>query len=134
MPRLVDALKFQRNSPPRIVGSVTTRAGLVRAAKASGNDCDLIEVRLDLMPKPLLTDLTALNRLLAAVPLPILATLRSTREGGQCSWPLGWRLEFFSKLLPQIALIDLELFAAANCADAIQRFAAAGKKNCSLLP
>lgn len=110
-----------------IVGSVTTHEGLKRAALAQNTDCDVIEVRLDLMPRRLLMNLSDLRKCLVAVRLPVLVTLRSALEGGKCGWSVGWKLEFLDKILNQTDAIDLELATAEKCMDHVAHFSAQGK-------
>ncbi len=122
MSRFVRSKKISRSPQPLIVGSVTTLEGLKSAAAATEAICDIVEVRFDLMPKMLMTHFTRLFHLLDAIELPVLATLRSSQEGGKCAWPLNWRLDFLDKIATRVELIDLELVAAANCAEKVTRY------------
>jgi len=127
MSRAVSKKNIFKKSHPLVVGSVTTFEGLQIASQATTKDCDIIEVRLDLMPKSLLSHFTQLCKLLEVIKLPILATLRSNQEGGKCTWPLNWRLGFLEMILPHVDLIDLELFAVANDPGKIASFRNLGK-------
>jgi 3-dehydroquinate dehydratase-1 len=104
-------MKFPAHTP-LVVGSVITRAGLRRLARAAA-PADVVEVRVD----ALLAAGVPLAEIEAALEKrrhPVLLTLRIPAEGGQRTWKLPERREVFLRLLPHVEAIDLELATASR--------------------
>jgi 3-dehydroquinate dehydratase-1 len=93
---------------PRVVGTVSQPATLTRLATSSERECDIVEVRLDLIgPKTprWLEDAKAVE----ARGLPIIVTIRLAVEGGQWSQTDQSRLPFFETALREFTAADIEL-------------------------
>lgn len=86
------------------------------AAKAAG--VDVAELRVDRYAK---TDAAhVLAQVDAFKVLPVLATIRSTREGGEWRGTEAERLELFRALAPQVQAVDIELSSGEILADVIE--------------
>ena len=98
----------------RIVGTLHTEACLQKlsvegnAIQAAG--IDLLEVRLDALP-----NLTPPNKW----PLPVIATARDPREGGQNNLSLQERQQLLKAALSWVAILDIELASAKEFAPII---------------
>ncbi len=88
-----------------MVAAVHTVAGLRMAAKLRTGDVDVVEIRAD----ALADELPAVERAMAAIVLPILLTVRHPAEGGVGGLTTTQRQALYRRLLPQAALVDLEL-------------------------
>ncbi|MFT5125821.1 MAG: 3-dehydroquinate dehydratase-1 [Kiritimatiellia bacterium] len=94
---------------PRVVGVITTSAGLAQAASSPEDPgCDLIEVRLgevDVSGNRWLNECIALE----ARGTPVLITIREQSEGG--TWPDEdpGRMELFERALEECSIVDIEL-------------------------
>jgi 3-dehydroquinate dehydratase-1 len=86
---------FVLGDKPRIVGCVSQPATL---AKFPSNECDIVELRLDL-----LGDIP-----LPAISQPVIATLRLANEGGKWTRPDQERLPAFEAALRQYTAVDVE--------------------------
>lgn len=85
---------------PLVVGALADPAGL--AIRPEG--CDLLELRLDSLGTG-----EAVRRFARESPLPLLITVRGPEEGGVGSWSRADRIAAYQALLPEAALIDIEL-------------------------
>lgn len=97
-----------RNSRPLVAGSFGS-AGDLAAADAGrvAANCDLVEIRLDLLP----ADNAFLARVLwSHLPdLPLLFTARRKDEGGAVDWTDSERSALLKEILPDAALVDVEV-------------------------
>jgi 3-dehydroquinate dehydratase-1 len=91
---------------PRVVGTVSQAGTLSRLPT---RDCDIVELRLDLIG----TDA------LRAVDQPVIATIRLASEGGQWMKPDVERLPVFERALEICAAVDVEL-----CSPLLERVSA----------
>jgi 3-dehydroquinate dehydratase-1 len=82
---------FMLGTTPRVVGTVSKPDTRIVAG-----DCDIVELRLDLIP-------------LRPVDLPSIATIRLASEGGQWTKPDADRLPLFDAALRQCTAADIEL-------------------------
>lgn len=82
---------FTLGSTPRVVGTVSKPDTRIVAG-----DCDIVELRLDLIP-------------FRSVELPVIATIRLASEGGQWTQPDEARLPIFDSALRQCTAVDVEL-------------------------
>lgn len=95
---------------PRIAAVVTggINAGAVRKAASLG--AGLLEIRVDTFaatqPEKLLASFEKLKKI---TELPILLTIRSTKEGGQSDLPDKARAALYGTLMPFADLVDIEL-------------------------
>ncbi len=103
---------------PRLVAALTApdRPGQAVAAKAAG--ADLVEFRLDYLshlPEAKIVEMV--KRAVKASPLPVIATIRTPREGGAARDGLAAddkkRESLFNAILPHVAAVDVELSSAA---------------------
>lgn len=81
---------------PRIVGTLSS-ASVPKTARAI---CDIVELRLDLIPEGVATFET---------DLPLLLTVRSKSEGGQWAGSDQQRLATYRQFIPHVAAVDVEL-------------------------
>lgn len=98
---------------PLVVGTITTTAGLERAAGAGGAlPCHIAEVRLDRIgwETPAWQDG---GRILQQQGTPVLVTIRHPMEGGGWSGPEWERLELYRAAVPWAAGLDVEIQAEA---------------------
>ena len=84
---------------PRVVGTVSKTDTLARLPT---RDCDIIELRLDLLGTDVLRPLEQ----------PVIATVRLAGEGGKWTQPDEARLPLFEAALRQCAAVDIELRSA----------------------
>lgn len=92
---------------PRVVGTVCTRAGLEDFVARYRGKCDIAEARLDLTG--LFRGWEDACRRIEESGTPVIATLRTTREGGKCSRPRGERLRILTRAVACASLVDVEL-------------------------
>jgi len=85
---------FMLGATPRVVGTVSKPD-----TRIVPGDCDIVELRLDLVP-------------LRPVNLPSIATIRLASEGGQWTQPDAERLPLFETALQQCTAADIELRSA----------------------
>lgn len=104
-----------------LVGVIHTSAGFKQAGRTP---IDLVEVRADTLPRP------PLPEEIAALPFPVILTVRGQSEGGARPLADPTRLALYEELLPAAAAIDIELTSAKALAEAI---AAARKKNKTII-
>jgi 3-dehydroquinate dehydratase-1 len=100
---------------PRVVGVVSQPATLERLAAGTERDCDVVEVRLDLIGPD--TPRTPRARggwlesaqAIEARGLPIIVTIRLAEEGGQWKQSDESRLALFEEALRHLSAADIEL-------------------------
>ena len=94
-------------SVPRVVGVLSTADGLDKLDLAAGvPPCDLVEIRLDLLPQGIVWQPKA--TLLDSKGLPVLFTLRLASEGGHWTRPDRERLPVFAEAAKVASLLDVE--------------------------
>jgi len=93
---------------PRIVGTVSEARTLAQLAAGAQRDCDIVEIRLDLIGQAADQWLEHAQAIEAG-GLPAIATIRLAEEGGQWTLPDEARLPVFETALQQIAGADIEL-------------------------
>jgi len=92
----------------RIVGVVSQAETLRRLATGTERECDIVEVRLDLIGADTprwLEDAQAIE----ARGLPVVLTIRLTEEGGHWNQADESRLPLFETALQQLSAADIEL-------------------------
>jgi 3-dehydroquinate dehydratase-1 len=100
---------------PRVVGVVSQPATLERLAAGTQRDCEIVEVRLDLInhdtPRPPRAERGWLENAQAieARGLPVIVTIRLAAEGGQWKQPDESRLSLFEEALSHLSAVDIEL-------------------------
>jgi 3-dehydroquinate dehydratase I len=90
---------FMLGTTPRVVGTVS-QAGTL--AQLPTKDCDIVELRLDLIGAAALRP----------VDQPVIATIRLANEGGKWTQPDADRLPFFDTALQHYTAADIELRSA----------------------
>ncbi|MFD9306653.1 type I 3-dehydroquinate dehydratase [Streptomyces sp. NPDC060048] len=92
---------------PLVAVSFDDDEAALRAEEAKAAGVDVAELRVDRFSR------TGADHVLAQVEafkaLPVLATLRSTREGGEWAGTEEERLELFRALAPRVDAVDIEL-------------------------
>lgn len=92
---------------PRIAVVVTDAITRPQIARAVKQGADLFELRLDLCSS---REPSHVRRVLERfAPYPVLATLRSAREGGKWEGPERERIALYEAILDCIAAVDVEL-------------------------
>jgi 3-dehydroquinate dehydratase-1 len=93
---------------PTLVAPFTDRTPLATLRRARADGLDFAEARVDLFED---RNLDAVQRVLRSVGrvLPVLLTLRSSREGGAWRGDDAGRLSLYRALLPDVAAVDVEL-------------------------
>jgi 3-dehydroquinate dehydratase type I len=115
----------QRKRPLRldranVVGVIISAAGLASARRLAERGLDAVEVRLDLLGS------VPRVETLVALPIPIIATVRSEREGGAAGLDDARRVELYRGVLGVAKAIDLEL-ASLPAMESVARAARAAK-------
>ncbi len=115
----------QRKRPLRldranVVGVIQSRAGFSAARRLAERGLDAVEVRLDLIGS------VPRVETLVALPVPIIATVRSESEGGAAGLDDARRVELYQGMLGLAKGIDLEL-ASLPAMEAVARAARAAK-------
>ncbi|MBS3063253.1 MAG: shikimate dehydrogenase [Candidatus Diapherotrites archaeon] len=104
------------------IGAPSTRAAL-RLISRANRLADLIELRLDLLPAE------SLEALIRACRKPVLATLRSKREGGEFNGrPAAVERRLHQALKRGVEFLDVEFALPAKTRKRLMRAAAAKKK------
>jgi 3-dehydroquinate dehydratase-1 len=100
--------KFALGSVPRVVGTVSKVETLVHLAAVTNRDCDIVEVRLDLIGSnsPRWAEHA---QAIEARGLPVVVTIRLAEEGGQWQQPDEERLPLFETALRDLTAVDIEL-------------------------
>jgi len=105
----------RRGRTPKIVLSIDDSASSILLRK----DClfDIIELRIDLFSS------FAIDHILSVVELfrfyPIIATIRSKKEGGNFTGEEQERLFIFKKIIPYIDAVDIELSSTKILQDVV---------------
>jgi 3-dehydroquinate dehydratase-1 len=93
---------------PRVVGTVSHADTLAKLAGASTTDCDIVEIRLDLIG----ADTPGWLEHAKAIEkrgLPVIVTIRLANEGGKWTQPDEARLTLFQTALEHLSAADIEL-------------------------
>jgi 3-dehydroquinate dehydratase-1 len=95
---------------PLLIGVAAARSLAADLAAITACPPDLVEYRADLAElvttDSLAHDLCALR---TSAGLPLICTLRDSKEGGECRLPLAQRALFLRIALPLVAAVDIEL-------------------------
>ena len=100
--------KFTLGATPRVVGTVSQAATLAQLAAGTSRDCDIVEIRLDLIGPGTLQWIEHAQAI-EAHGLPVILTIRLAEEGGQWRQPDEARLPLFETALRQLTAVDVEL-------------------------
>jgi len=107
--------RFGLGDMPCVVGSVSQEGTLARLAVRAEQDCDVVEVRVDLIgpyaPHSPHAEPAWLKHAQAidARGLPVVVTVRLEAEGGKWKQPDELRLPLFETALRHLAAADIEL-------------------------
>jgi 3-dehydroquinate dehydratase I len=93
---------------PRVVGVVSQAARLAQLAAGTERDCDIVEVRLDLIGTETPQWLEHAQAV-EARGLPVILTIRLAEEGGQWKQSDESRLPLFETALQHLTAVDIEL-------------------------
>ena len=110
---------------PRVVGTITTRASLPASGKAPKYDCDIVEVRLDLIGSDTPRWLAQCQAIESA-GYPVLLTLRMANEGGKWMGPDQNRLPYITSAQEEVSCVDVE-FLSGICGAVCDKAAQLGK-------
>lgn len=106
------------SSSPLVAGSIGDAATLAAATPESlANECDLAEIRLDLMHSEFANSGSLLWQHL--LPFPLLFTARCHSEGSPFDLDLETRIRMLATALPDASLIDIEARNASSMSDFI---------------
>src|SRR5476649_232335 len=99
--------KFALGSVPRVVGTVSQAETLLQLAVVTNRDCDIVEIRLDIMGSntPLWVEH---GRAIESRGLPVVVTVRLAEEGGQWKQLDKERLPLFETALRDLTAVDIE--------------------------
>lgn len=121
-----DWLSQQRNFPPCVIGTVSSRRNW-EVMSVCNDCCEMLEWRVDL----LLEELSAAEvESRQDLRLPVLVTVRDSEEGGKGDLSLNERREWFMKLMPVATAIDIEVANMESLSDVIR---AAREKNVAVI-
>jgi len=93
---------------PAVVAALSGEEAVRNAGVAERLGADLVEVRLDLLPKD---PIRIIREVREATSLPIIATNRMTQEGGQFHGSESERIEILAEASTLADLVDVELRA-----------------------
>jgi 3-dehydroquinate dehydratase-1 len=93
---------------PRIVGTVSQADTLAQLAAGTSRDCDIVEIRLDLIEADT-PRWVEHARAIEARGLPVIVTIRIAEEGGRWNQPDEARLSLFETALRELTAVDIEL-------------------------
>jgi 3-dehydroquinate dehydratase-1 len=99
---------FVLGAIPRVVGTVSQADTLAQLAAGPHRDCDIVEIRLDLI-SPTTQQWMEQARAIEARGLPVIVTIRLTEEGGQWKYADETRIPLFEAALRQLTAVDIEL-------------------------
>ncbi|MCK4738874.1 MAG: type I 3-dehydroquinate dehydratase [Deltaproteobacteria bacterium] len=102
-------LSLKINARKTIVGVVTGKIEIALIKKAKKDGARIIELRLDTLKDRGEEDLKEKLEKIRKVGLPLILTIRSTKEGGEKIITDKERLSLFSALIPFVDFIDIEL-------------------------
>jgi 3-dehydroquinate dehydratase I len=100
--------KFALGSIPRVVGTVSQAETLAQLAAVTNRDCDIVEIRLDLIGSNTPRWMEH-ARAIETRGLPVVLTIRLVEEGGQWKQPDEERLPLFETALRNLTAVDIEL-------------------------
>ncbi len=92
---------------PKVVGTVSRADALAKLAGAGTHDCDIIEVRLDLIGADAPGWLEQ-AKAIEAQGSPVIVTIRLANEGGKWTQPDEARLPLFQTALEHLSAADIE--------------------------
>lgn len=92
-------------TPPAVVGTIHTPAGIDAALRLKPGAVDFLEVRID----ALLNHHARLLRSIPRLQAPLILTVRDPREGGHGKLPITQRIDLFERFIDSFAAIDIEL-------------------------
>ena len=100
--------KFVLGSIPRVVGTVSQAETLMQLAAVTNRDCDIVEIRLDLIGAntPRWVEHA---QAIEARGLPVIITIRLAEEGGQWAQSDEERLPLFETAIRDLTAVDIEL-------------------------
>jgi 3-dehydroquinate dehydratase-1 len=93
---------------PRVVGTVSQPATLAQLATGTERDCDIVEIRLDLIGAST-PHWIEQAKAIEGRGLPVIVTIRLMEEGGQWKQTDQSRLPLFESALRQLTSADIEL-------------------------
>jgi 3-dehydroquinate dehydratase I len=93
---------------PRVVGTVSQADTLAQLAASANRDCDIVEIRLDLIGSGT-PHWVEYAQAIEARGLPVIITIRLAEEGGQWEQADEARIPLFETALRQLAAVDIEL-------------------------
>jgi 3-dehydroquinate dehydratase I len=93
---------------PRVVGSVSQPDTLAQLAAGANHDCDIVEIRIDLIGSGT-PHWVEHAQAIEAQGLPVIITIRLAEEGGQWKQADEMRLPLFETALRQLPAVDIEL-------------------------
>jgi 3-dehydroquinate dehydratase I len=93
---------------PRVVGTVSQADTLAQLAASANRDCDIVEIRLDLIGADA-PDWVEHARAIETRGLPVIVTIRIAEEGGRWNQPDEARLALFETALRELTAVDVEL-------------------------
>jgi 3-dehydroquinate dehydratase I len=99
-----------RSHVPTLVVPFTDRTPLAALRRARSDGLDFAEARVDLFQDRSVESVRRVVRQVGRV-LPVLLTVRSSREGGAWRGDDAGRLALYRALLPDVAAVDVELAA-----------------------
>lgn len=91
---------------PRVVGTLTTRAGLEAFLSEHRDACDIAEVRLDEIG--VFPGWMEACRQIEAAGRPVMLTLRSTKDGGKCDRSREERRALLTQAATCASIVDVE--------------------------
>ncbi len=97
---------FMLGPVPRVVGTVSQTNTLARLAAGNHRDCDIVEIRLDLISADHWLEHA---KAVEAGGQPVIVTMRLANEGGQWARPDVDRLPLFDEALCHLTAADIEL-------------------------
>ncbi len=95
-----------------VVGCVASESMLRRCARKAPPDCDMLEVRLDLIGL-CKGDWVGLCSAIQAKGLPVMLTIRDESQGGQWKGREAERLSLYLAGLKSVSAVDVEIGASA---------------------
>ena len=98
---------FVLGTAPRVVGTVSRADTLAKLAGAGTHDCDIVEIRLDLIGVDAPRWLEQAQAI-EAQGAPVIVTIRLANEGGKWTQPDEARLPLFQTALEHLSAADIE--------------------------
>lgn len=113
---------------PAIAVTLSGSESLASIRKAKRLGANLLELRLDRFPKLSPDSAPRTIRFFRKTGLPLIATIRSKKEGGGRNLSEAARLELFKKILPAVDAVDLELSSPLLVKTLVPRARRLGKR------